>query len=133
MALNYWRSHKYTTDSLDDVNWNIISTAYRTLPFSCRSWATKLASDWLPTNKNMKCWNLGPTQKCPFCGGLEDALHIQTCSHPIPSTYHRQQLEDLLSKLMKLNTTPLAISTLLDGLKSAWSKTSEISSYFTPE
>mmetsp|Transcript_23518 Transcript_23518/g.35714 ORF Transcript_23518/g.35714 Transcript_23518/m.35714 type:complete len:294 (-) Transcript_23518:344-1225(-) len=131
-AINYWRKHKYSASSLKDVNWPAIATTYKGLPFSRQTWSTKQASDWAPTNKNMKRWRLGRTEKCPFCGKLEDSLHhVQTCSHPEPSSYRRSKLKDLPSKLMKLHTSPPAVTALLAGLRKVWNEVPNISSYFT--
>jgi len=131
-AINYWRKHKYSASSLKDVNRPAIATTYKGLPFSRQTWSTKQASDWAPTNKNMKRWRLGRTEKCPFCGKLEDSLHhVQTCSHPEPSSYRRSKLKDLPSKLMKLHTSPPAVTALLAGLRKVWNEVPNISSYFT--
>mmetsp|Transcript_30173 Transcript_30173/g.45721 ORF Transcript_30173/g.45721 Transcript_30173/m.45721 type:complete len:246 (-) Transcript_30173:402-1139(-) len=132
-AINYWAKHKYSTSSLADVNWNALTAAYKGLPFSRRIWSTKLASDWGPTNKNMKCRRLGPSDKCPFCGTPEDSLHVQICPHPEPSSYRRSKLKDLPSQLLKLHTSPPAITALLDGLRRVWSEVPRPPSYFTTD
>eukprot|EP00546_Thalassionema_frauenfeldii_P010786 CAMPEP_0178923732 /NCGR_PEP_ID=MMETSP0786-20121207/16915_1 /TAXON_ID=186022 /ORGANISM="Thalassionema frauenfeldii, Strain CCMP 1798" /LENGTH=181 /DNA_ID=CAMNT_0020598325 /DNA_START=227 /DNA_END=772 /DNA_ORIENTATION=+ len=116
-AIAYWQKHKYAAHSLTNVSCDAIHSAYKSLPFSPRTWTTKLASDWAPTNKNMKRWRLGPTDKCPFCGRPKDALHMQTCHHPTPSAYRRSKLKDLPSQLLKLHTSPPAVTALLDGLR----------------
>ena len=122
-ALSYWASHKYAPDSCDDIHWTALTSPMQSLSTSRRHWVIKSASDWLPTNKNKFRWKQVTSPNCPFCNQPEDAQHVQTCSHPVPTAYRRQHLAPLESKLRSYHTAPLLSHLLLQGLRTVWPET----------
>ena len=119
-ALTYWTNHKFAPIKLDEINWDVLPTPMTSIPKSRRPWVVKNASDWLPTNNNKFRWNMSLTQKCPFCNTTEDAYHVQTCSHPLPTAYRRKILSPLAAKLTSRHTSPHVKDVLLQGLTNIW-------------
>jgi len=81
ILLNHWANkQRFKTGMDQNINWEMAEKAMLGLPKPKQRWAAKLAANFLPHGKNMKCWKLHMQLQSPRCPCLvEDKDHIIQC------------------------------------------------------
>ena len=76
----YWENHKTNPGKvLDEVNWEAIGIALKTISHERLLWQVKQATNWLPNSYNKYKWNMSKHELCPACKSKETILHMQEC------------------------------------------------------
>jgi hypothetical protein len=81
-SLTYWTNKCNLPAPVTQINWTLIHTALRSLPFGKKRWLIKHLTGVCGVGKMMHRWNKG-TSHCPHCDRLnEDTLHVIICPAP---------------------------------------------------
>ena len=102
VASHWSQRHQLSKDAWDQIYWDGISKAYKSLPRHLSQWFTKHIAGFSPTAKVEHRRNHWESNLCPRCRlEVETEEHILTCQHPHShqsQVTHRQAMVQALEK-----------------------------------
>ena len=118
--LQYWdeKQHRYGSKTADDIDWESLEKAMHSMSQSYRREATKHASGFFGTGKNMVRWKKRKTDNCPRCKApKEDKTHIIKCPDPEATKLFDEKMTEL-NEWLDNQETEIGIQTIIiDRLK----------------
>ena len=120
--LKYWdeKQNRFGTKTADDVDWDSLGKAMESMSQSYRQEATKHASGFFGTGKNMVRWKKRTIANCPQCNAPdEDKTHIIKCPHQEATELFDKKMDDL-QEWMEDQGTEMGIQTLIIDRLKCW-------------
>ena len=108
----------HTTD-LSNIDWENQEKAIKLVSLSKRRFISKWSSDWIPSGKNIKRWQIRPHGYCPYCKHEnEDTNHILRCIHQDAQQFSKDALWTMVQSLVKIGTCISAVRAIRDEIRS---------------
>ena len=96
---HHGKSHKFT-----DIDWELLRSCYKDLPFYDKLFITKWTNKLLPLNYQRHRHNLFPTPQCPCCHEIETDRHLIECKQK-ERQEHKLAFIEILTKIFKKQDT----------------------------
>jgi hypothetical protein len=92
----YWKKTQRIPLTHTPLAWDSLYQAHKSTPLQLKLWIPKWLSAWLPIGKNLKRWNITPTDACPQCGKPEQhRYHVIKCTQDAAQNQWQASLNKL--------------------------------------
>jgi hypothetical protein len=119
MMRAFWhKQHRIDKNVFDDVSWDAVHLAMRSVPSSRRRWITKHVSGECGVYSVLVKRGMTTSSACRRCGEEETTHHVWQCQHSSSTKLWESSIEDLRACMSEHSTDPTIVSDMCNGLLS---------------
>ena len=79
-CIDYWAKHRFTDETIQEIDWTIVGKSMNALPHSRHHWFTKQATGYCGVGQTLYKWKYQSNDICPKCNTqTETPIHMLKC------------------------------------------------------